>query len=171
MQLFTLLEVSKRVKLRTMALFTSIFGKKKKEFKAACNITKEPIEPGYGYLLTTAQIITSKKYWDMVMTEPETMSYTISHFNHQHTGTQMRTMIFEKYASVAKPWIVSDSIINYFDVDKEEARAQARKWWESEGNYAPSNVGPAKETLNESVFNVSKDYAILEAGGSKVRRN
>ena len=102
-----------------MALLT-LFGKKKKEFKASCNITREPLESGFGYLLTTAQIIASKKYWDLVMTEPETLSYTISHFNNQPSGTQMRSMIFEKYASVAKPWMISDSIINYFEVDKAE---------------------------------------------------
>ena len=86
-----------------MSLINSLFGKKKKEFKASCQITKEPLEKGYGYLLTTAQIVTSQKYWDMVMTEPETMSYTISHFKNQPGGTQMRNMIFEKYATIGKP--------------------------------------------------------------------
>ncbi len=153
-----------------MALLDSIFGKKKKEFKASCNITREPLEKGFGYLLTTAQIITSRKYWDMVMTEPETMSYTVSHFNNQSTGTQMRAMIFEKYATISKPWIVSDSVINYFEVDKNEARANAKKWWETEGNFTPANVGPANQTLNENAFSLSKDYAILEAGINKVKR-
>jgi hypothetical protein len=152
-----------------MALLDSIFGKKKKEFKATCNITREPIEKGFGYLLTTAQIVTSRKYWDMVMTEPETMSYTISHFNHQSTGTQMRAMIFEKFSSIAKPWIISDSIINYFDVNKEEARANAKKWWETEGSYSPSNTGTAEEMLNENTFENSKQYAIYEAGGNRVK--
>ena len=104
-----------------MALF-DLFGKKKKELKASCPITKEPIERGFGYMLTTAQIISSQKYWDMVMTEPETLSYTVSHFNNQASGTQMRSMIFEKYAGISKPWIVSDSIIGYFDVDRATAR-------------------------------------------------
>jgi len=43
-----------------MAIFDTLFGKKKKELKASCKITKEPIEKGYGYMLTTAQVITSK---------------------------------------------------------------------------------------------------------------
>ena len=47
-----------------MAFLDNLFGKKKKEFKAACTITKEPLEKGFGYLLTTGQIVTSKKYWD-----------------------------------------------------------------------------------------------------------
>jgi len=152
-----------------MALLDTLFGKKKKEFKANCNITKEPLEKGYGYLLTTAQIVTSKKYWDMIMTEPETLSYTVSHFKNQSSGTQMRTMIFEKYATVGKPWIVSDSIIGYFDVDKNTAKEYARQWWAAEGNFIPDNVGPASDKLDEQTFKTWKDYAVLEAGREKVR--
>ncbi len=150
-----------------MALLT-LFGKKKKEFKASCHITREPLESGYGYLLTTAQIISSKKYWDLIMTEPETLSYTISHFNNQPSGTQMRNMIFEKYASVAKPWMISDSVINYFEVDKNEARSHAKKWWESEGSFAPDNAGPASQKLDPDTFTSLKDYAVLEAGRGRV---
>jgi hypothetical protein len=151
-----------------MAFFDSLFGKKKKEFKAQCQITKEPIEKGYGYLLTTAQIVASEKYWDMIMTEPETMSYTLSHFKNQSGGTQMRSMIFEKYATVEKAWIISDSIINYFEVDKSEARENAKKWWEAEGNYTPTDIGPAAKVLEKSIFSKFKEYAILEAGRARV---
>lgn len=152
-----------------MALLDSLFGKKKKELKASCNITKEPIERGFGYMLTTAQIVTSKKYWDMIMTEPETLSYTVSHFKNQSSGTQMRSMIFEKYATVAKAWMVSDSIINYFDVDKSKAKENAKKWWESEGTFSMEGVGPASDKLDADTYKNWKDYAILEAGRDKVR--
>ncbi len=147
----------------------SIFGKKKKEFRASCQITKEPLEKGYGYLLTTSQIVSSKKYWDLVMTEPETMSYTVSHFKNQSSGTQMRSMIFEKYSSVDKPWIISDSVINYFEVDKQVAKDYAKKWWEMEGNFEPSNTGPAGNTLDQPTFQNWKKYAILEAGRERVK--
>jgi len=150
-----------------MALLDSIFGKKKKEFRASCGITKEPLEKGFGYLLTTSQIVSSKKYWNLIMTEPETMSYTISHFKNQTSGTQMRSMIFEKYASVEKPWIISDSIINYFDVDKNTAKADAKKWWELEGNFKPTNTGRADTMLDPHTFQTWKNYAILEAGREK----
>lgn len=148
-----------------MALLEGLFGKKKKEFKASCPITKEPLEKGFGYLLTTSQVVSSKKYWDLVMTEPETMSYTVSHFRNQSSGTQMRSMIFEKYASVSKPWIVSDSVIGYFDVDKAAARENAKKWWELEGNFNPGD----DKGLDPSTFQALKNYAILEAGREKVR--
>jgi hypothetical protein len=151
-----------------MALLESIFGKKKKEFRATCKITKEPLEKGFGYLLTTAQIVSSKKYWDLIMTEPETLSYTVSHFKNQSSGTQMRSMIFEKYASVDKPWIISDSVINYFEVDKKAAKDDAKKWWETEGNFQPNNTGTADTRLDPQTFQTWKNYAILEAGREKV---
>ena len=151
-----------------MAILDSLFGKKKKEFRASCRITKEPLEKGYGYLLTTSQIVSSKKYWDLVMTEPETLSYTVSHFKNQTTGTQMRSMIFEKYASVDRPWIISDSVINYFEVDKNTAKENARKWWELEGNFVPNNTGSAGTTLDPMTFQTWKNYAILEAGRERV---
>jgi hypothetical protein len=149
-----------------MALLDTLFGKKKKEFRATCPITKEPLEKGFGYLLTTAQVVASKKYWDLIMTEPETMSYTVSHFRNQPSGTQMRSMIFEKYSSVTKPWIVSDSVIGYFNVDKQAARENARKWWDTEGNYAPDDASPA---LDATAFQTWKNYAVLEAGREKVK--
>ncbi len=151
-----------------MALL-NLFGKKKKEFKASCTITKEPLEKGYGYLLTTAQVVSSRKYWDLIMTEPETLSYTGSHFKNQSSGTHMRSMIFEKYATVSKPWIVSDSVINYFDVDRIVAREGAKKWWQSEGNYVPEQTGPATDHLDMPTYQDLKNYAILEAGRERVK--
>lgn len=152
-----------------MTFIDKILGKNKKPaLKARCPITKESIETGFGYLLTTSQIVSSKKYWDMVMTEPETMSYTVSHFKNQESGTQMRNLIFEKYSSINKVWMISDSCINLFDIDKAKAREEAKKWWESEGNFTPQQAGPAMEKLDASSFQSFKDYAVLEAGRSRI---
>jgi hypothetical protein len=152
-----------------MAFFDKLLGKKKPALKARCPITKEPIETGFGYLLTTAQVVTSKKYWDMVMTEPETMSYTVSHFKNESTGTHMRSMIFEKYSTISKAWMISDSCINLFEtVDKKEAREFAKRWWENGGQFEPSNSGPASQALDTTSFNNWKDYAVLEAGRSRI---
>jgi hypothetical protein len=147
-----------------MAMLDSLFGKKKKEIRATCPITKEPLEKGFGYLLSTAQVVASKRYWDLIMTEPETMSYTISHFRNQSSGTQMRSMIFEKYASITKPWLISDSVIGYFDVDRSAAREKARKWWEMDGNFTPSD----NAALDPATLQVWKNYAILEAGRERI---
>ena len=105
----------------------------------------------------------------MVMTEPETMSYTVSHFKNQESGTHMRNLIFEKYSSIDKAWMVSDSCINLFeDVDKSDARANAKKWWETEGQFTPTEAGSAIEILDPSSYQSVKDYAVLEAGRSRI---
>src|SRR4026209_180580 len=136
-----------------MAFLDKLLGKKKKPvLKAKCPITKESIEEGFGFMLTTAQVVTSKKYWDMVMTEPETMSYTVSHFKNQESGTQMRSLIFEKHSSVDKLWMISDSCINLFEVDKANAREYARKWWDTEGNFSPIDAGTAIENLDPASY-------------------
>jgi hypothetical protein len=152
-----------------MTFIDKILGKSKKPaLKARCPITKESIENGFGYLLTTAQIVSSKKFWDMVMTEPETMSYTVSHFKNQPSGTQMRNLIFEKHSSVDKAWMVSDSCIHLFEVDKAKAREDAKKWWTSEGTYHPQQTGSAVERLDPQSYQSFKDYAVLEAGRGRV---
>jgi hypothetical protein len=105
----------------------------------------------------------------MVMTEPETLSYTVSHFKNQPTGTQMRNMIFEKYSTVAKPWMISDSCINLFEgVDRKEAKENAKRWWENGGQFEPENSGPAAAQLDTGSFKVWKDYAVLEAGRARL---
>jgi hypothetical protein len=152
-----------------MAFLDKLLGKKKPELKARCPITKEPIENGFGYLLTTSQVVSSRKYWDMIMTEPETLSYTVSHFKNQATGTQMRNMIFEKYSTIEKPWMISDSCINLFEeVDRKEAREDAKKWWANEGKYVPKNSGPALVALDAQSYQSWKDYAVLEAGRTRI---
>jgi hypothetical protein len=152
-----------------MAFLEKLLGKKKPEIKARCPITKEQIESGYGYLLTTAEVIASKKYWDMIMTEPETLSYSVSHFKNQESGTRMRSLIFEKYSSIEKPWMISDSCINLFEnIDKGSARANAKRWWETAGNFVPDNSGPALQALEPKQYQTWKDYAVLEAGRTKV---
>jgi hypothetical protein len=152
-----------------MTFFEKILGKSKKPvLKPRCPITKESIEPGFGYLLTTAEIVSSKKYWDMVMTEPETMSYTVSHFKNQESGTHMRSLIFEKYSSIEKAWMISDSCIQLFDIDKAKARMDAKKWWETEGNFTPDQVGAALDLLDPLSYQELKDYAVLEAGRNRI---
>lgn len=150
-----------------MTLF-NLFSKKQKAFRAFCAITKEPMEPGFGYLLTTDQVIASRRYWDMVMTEPETLSYTVQHFKNEPMGTQMRTLIFEKHAGKEAPWIISDSVIGFFNVDKTEARARAEAWWKSEGGFLPAG-GESKLFQQSAEYNALRQYAIFEAGRSRVQ--
>lgn len=146
-----------------------LFGKKKKAFRASCELSKEPLEKGRGYVITTAQLIASKKFWDNKMTEPETLSYTQSHFKSgDSTSTQMRQMIFNKYGNVDKPWIISESYGHLFEIDLDQAQSHAREWWEKEGNYVPEGTDSSLKEMDTSSFEAFKDYAVMEAGRSRI---
>lgn len=152
-----------------MSLFSKIFAKKPKEFKAQCALSNEVLETGYGFLLTTAEVIQSRKFWDNKMTEPDTMSYSINHFSKQDaTATQIRSMIFDKFSQINKPWIISDTFINWFDIDKDEAKNNAKLWWDNRGEFEPEQSGSVNNVLEDEEYKSIKEYAIMEAGREQV---
>jgi len=153
-----------------MGLF-SVFKKDKRKKKASkCAITGSIIHYGEGILLTTSQVVSSERFWESIMTEPEAMAYTINHFkNNDKSATQMRSIIFEKYADRDDPWIVSEDCLTTYGIeDNGDSRQYAVQWWESEGEFAPPLSGSAKKILPEDSFEKVKQYAIWKAGESRV---
>ena len=148
------------------------FGKKKKKKPAkSCDLEGSLLEFGEGYLLTSAQIIKSKRFWDNKMIEPETLAYSKAHFQrNDDMGTKMRTMIFQKYSTKDAPWLVGDGQVNQFEVNKEEAREYAKQWWDSDFTFTPPNAGPAEKTMDSSEFEAWKEYAIMKAGEEQLRK-
>lgn len=152
-----------------MGLFS--FGKKKKKPAKSCELEGSLLEYGEGYLLTSAQIIKSKRFWDNKMVEPETLAYSKAHFEKKdELATKMRTMIFQKYAMKDKAWLVGDGQVNQFEVNKDEAREHARLWWESDFTFAPPAVGPAEQILDQAEYEEWKEYAIMKAGEEQLRK-
>ena len=47
-------------------------------------------------------------------------------------------------------------------------RLYAKKWWANEGNFNPENSGPATIALDPKTYQDLKDYAVLEAGRSRI---
>ncbi len=141
---------------------------KKKEFKAHCDLSRQPLDKGSAYLLTTADIISSRKFWDNKMTEPDTMTYTVAHFKHgDETAKNIRKMIWEKYSKEDKQWVVSDSELHLFDVDQSKAKQWADQWWDSEGEFAPEDAQTLDE-LGADTLEDLKSYAVMEAGKKQV---
>ncbi len=103
------------------------------------------------------------------MTEPEAMAYTINYFKKKDdNAAMMRNAIFSKYADKAEPWIVSEDCLQTYGI-KTSLNGQAVKdWWESQGEYKPANSGKAIDVLSEEDFNRARQYAITEAGKTRV---
>ncbi|MDN5200505.1 hypothetical protein QQ008_04010 [Fulvivirgaceae bacterium BMA10] len=123
-----------------------------------------------GHVLTSSQIVVSKKFWDKLMVEPETLAYTKAHFESQDkTATKMRHLIFEKHSKREKPWIICDTCLELFDVDKEQTKQHASEWWSSEGSFTPPSCGKADENMEDDQFKEAKSYAVMEAGQRLLR--
>lgn len=143
--------------------------KKKNQFKAQCPLSKQNLDKESSYLVSTAQIISSKKFWDNIMTEPDTMSYTEAYFKSQDaTAKNIRSMIFKKYSQEERAWVISDSQIHLFDIDQELAKNFANQWWDSAGTVLPDFSKNSLEILGETKFEEFRSYAITQAGKSHV---
>jgi len=153
-----------------MGFFSNIFGgKKQKPATAKCDISDTMLEFGEGYLLTSSQIINSTSFWDMMMLQPETKSYTIQHFENQDPSAKsIRQMIFNKYASKDEPWLVADTYVKMFEIDEATAREYAKEWWSSEKSFRPPQCGNAKENMPSNKFDELQNYAVMEAGKEAV---
>jgi hypothetical protein len=152
-----------------MSAFSNLFGRKKKEFKAQCELSKQPLDKESSYLVSTADIVASRKFWDNKMTEPDTMSYTEAHFKSgDQTARNIRKMIFEKYSKEDKHWVVSDGQLHLFDIDESRSKQLANEWWDSEGNQLPELNGSSLSHFGEDKLAEMRDYAIMEAGRKQV---
>lgn len=145
--------------------------KKKKKPGAQCNICKSGMEYEEGNILTSSQIVTSNSFWDKLMVEPETISYTKAHFESSDAmATKMRHMIFNKYSEKDQAWIVCDYCVEMFDVEKEQVKEHARKWWETDKTFRPPACGKASEQMNEQEYKAVKTYAVMHAGARFLNR-
>ena len=154
-----------------MGLFSGIFKKQPKGKKATqCSVCKTHMERSEGYALTTSQVISSKKYWDHKMVEPDTMSYTTQHFkNKDENATKMRGIIFEKTAEKDLTWMTCETCIKHFDVDLESTMELASQWWSAENGHKIPNTGKAIDHLPSEEYEQIKTYATMEAGASLIR--
>ena len=143
--------------------------KPKKKQKAVCALTGTTLEEGEGRLVTTAEVVVSKKFWESVMTEPEAMAYTINYFKKQDdNAAMMRQAIFSKYAERADPWIISEDCLQTYGIQTSLNGQAVQDWWESQGEFKPANSGKAIDVLSEEEYNQARRYAVTEAGKNRV---
>jgi len=143
--------------------------KSKKKRTALCALTNTPIDEGEGRLVTTSEVIVSKKFWESIMTEPEAMAYTINYFKKNDANAiMMRNAIFSKYADRAEPWIVSEDCLQTYGIETKLNGAEVKDWWSNRIEYRPPNSGKAIEVLSQEEYEQAKQYAITEAGRSRV---
>lgn len=147
----------------------NLFSKKKKK-TVPCALTGTPLQDGEGRLVTTSEVVVSKKFWESIMTDPDAMAYTINHFTKQDKqATMMRNAIFEKYADREEPWVVSEDCLQTYDIQTSLNGTDIKRWWETDGTFKPEGSGKAKNVLPTEEFEAIRQYAVMSAGESRVQ--
>jgi hypothetical protein len=146
----------------------NLFSKKKKK-SAQCALTGTILYNGEGCLVTTSEVVMSKKFWESIMTEPETMAYTINHFTKKDKqATMMRNAIFEKYAEREEPWVVSEDCLQTYGIVTSLNGTDVKKWWDTDGKFKPSGCGKARQVLAPELYEEVRQYAVMSAGSNRV---
>lgn len=144
--------------------------KKKKKKSAQCALTGTMLQDGEGCLVTTSEVVVSKKFWESIMTDPDAMAYTINHFTKQDKqATMMRNAIFEKYADREDAWVVSEDCLQTYGINTRLNGSDIKQWWASEGKFMPEGVGSAKTVLAPETYQEIRQYAVMSAGESRVQ--
>jgi hypothetical protein len=146
-------------------MLSGIKKRKAEPRRCVCQTTGEPLSEQDGYIITTSQLIASKKFWDMRMTDSDTLSYTLQHFrDRDQSATSIRRRVFEKYASEPGFLIVSSKVIGLFDVDQSRARKLAQVWWKVAQCDFLDQFGHEIQPLTVDEFEKYRAYAIIYAG-------
>ncbi|RED92657.1 hypothetical protein [Marinoscillum furvescens] len=139
--------------------------KKKKKFAANCALSGMPLDRSTVFLIGAADLLRSQKFWNNVMAEPETLSYTEAYFKSKDaTAQRIREMLLQKYVGEDKPWVIGDSYIHFFDVDTVLAQQWGQEWWDSEGKQVPQALTKSLSQMPADELDSCRKYVLEEAG-------
>ncbi len=98
-----------------------------------------------GYLLVTREVVGEPRYWQHYYRqhEAEFALVGVQSYEAFRSNQGLRAMSARTLAGQSTAWIVCDSCIGMFSVNRQAAHRFAEQWWESGGKFAPPGVGRA----------------------------
>lgn len=88
-----------------------------------CDVCNCPLNASDGYLLTTREIVTNSDYWYICF------RVSIEIKGHPYSAVKsMASRILTRTASNDTPWMLCDTCVDMFPIDRNAARKKARKW-------------------------------------------
>ena len=109
-----------------------------------CDVCGVDVRLPDGYCLTTTQIVSAPGQWRQYYTmhKEEMASLGMESYEEFCRQQPIFQTIF-MIAANATPWMVCESCIEMFDVDKTVAHEYVKKWYESDGSFVlPSGAAP-----------------------------
>ena len=124
-----------------------------------CDVCLEQMHDDEGYVLTTRQVVTTPKYWEIAFRGAEA---TVSAMPEDQVRRQYEQQIRQQCAQHTG-WLTCETCMKRFDaVDRERARQYAADYWSAsgDGTYAPpggESVDPSEAlpAANQAWFTVT----------------
>jgi hypothetical protein len=112
--------------------------------QAKCDLCSTIIYKPGGYQLTTTQVVCSPRFWQCYYQHHrgEFAVLGLSSYEAMLASPALSAVI-EQITNDATPWLIGEECIDYFEVDRGQARAYACQWWDSGRVFVPPGSGPA----------------------------
>ena len=110
-----------------------------------CDICGAALSSPSGYLLVTREVVGEPRYWQHYYRQhaAEFALLGVRSYEAFKDNRDLRAMCTKTLAGQSTPWMVCESCIGMFGVDRQATHRYAEEWWQSGGTFAPPGVGRA----------------------------
>jgi len=110
-----------------------------------CDICSSAVMKGKGYLLTTADVVGSPRYWKKYFDRHQAQfkAMGIEAYEAFLGNAVLRFSCAKMVAGQQLPWLVCCNCIDMFSINREQASEHAEMWWKTGFTFTPPQSGPA----------------------------
>jgi len=113
-----------------------------------CHSCGRKVSSPDGYLLTTAEVVGSHRFWQRFYRQRydelgTRLIYTYRDFSRDES---IRELYVDPIAAREKPWLVCGECVRMFSISRNRAQGHAKLWWESDQTFLPPGNGAAAAT-------------------------
>lgn len=108
-----------------------------------CDICQSAIPKSSGFLLTTRQVVSAHSFW-LDYYERHSSEFKEMNVNSYHEFTKnasLRGTSVWLMCGQQNPWLICETCIDIFDVNKSKAKEHALSWWRSGKSLSPEDSG------------------------------
>lgn len=103
-----------------------------------CDLCNKVVTESDSYLLTTRQVVSNPTYWEFAF------SHQWSYVEAMPDAGTIKGMLALQQANQSTPWLVCREHAEMLGANLSEAHEYAKRWWISDGRFAPSGSGPVQ---------------------------
>jgi len=124
---------------------------------SVCDVCNKELAEKEGYLLTTEQAVSNPAYWKKALARPASIMLA-----RVTSDESAKAQLASQMASQTAPWLVCDDCIGIFDVNRNETRQYALRWYDSHGTFSPPGSGaPSLSKAGSAELGAAAHYSAV----------